>query len=88
MFTAPIFCFLQVFRDVRIASLWEGTTQIQALDLLGRKILLGKLKPINEVCANDAPQLDGRRAILSHRYVQLDPYPICTQSILYDSLFI
>jgi alkylation response protein AidB-like acyl-CoA dehydrogenase len=29
-----------VFRDVRIASLWEGTTQIQALDLLGRKILL------------------------------------------------
>jgi len=38
----------QVFRDVRIASLWEGTTQIQALDLLGRKIMLGKLKPINE----------------------------------------
>jgi len=41
----------QVFRDVRIASLWEGTTQIQALDLLGRKIMLGKLKPINEHAA-------------------------------------
>lgn len=41
----------QVFRDVRIASLWEGTTQIQAIDLLGRKIMLGKLKPINEHCA-------------------------------------
>jgi hypothetical protein len=41
----------QVYRDVRIASLWEGTTQIQALDLLGRKIMLQKLKPINEHCA-------------------------------------
>jgi len=41
----------QVYRDVRIASLWEGTTQIQALDLLGRKILLQKLKPINEHCS-------------------------------------
>jgi alkylation response protein AidB-like acyl-CoA dehydrogenase len=41
----------QVYRDVRIASLWEGTTQIQALDLLGRKIMLQKLKPINEQCA-------------------------------------
>jgi len=41
----------QVYRDVRIASLWEGTTQIQALDLLGRKIMLQKLKPINEHCS-------------------------------------
>jgi len=41
----------QVFRDVRIAALWEGTTQIQALDLLGRKIMLQKLKPINEHCS-------------------------------------
>ena len=41
----------QVLRDCRIASLWEGTTQIQALDLLGRKIMLQKLKPINQQCA-------------------------------------
>jgi hypothetical protein len=41
----------QVYRDVRIAALWEGTTQIQALDLLGRKIMLQKLKPINEHCS-------------------------------------
>ena len=41
----------QIFRDVRIAALWEGTTQIQALDLLGRKIMLQKLKPIREHCA-------------------------------------
>eukprot|EP00164_Ancoracysta_twista_P005541 GFYU01007599.1.p1 GENE.GFYU01007599.1~~GFYU01007599.1.p1 ORF type:complete len:299 (-),score=115.14 GFYU01007599.1:211-993(-) len=38
----------QVLRDVRIAPVWEGTTGIQALDLLGRKIMLQKLKPINE----------------------------------------
>jgi hypothetical protein len=41
----------QVYRDVRIAALWEGTTQIQALDLLGRKIMLQKLAPINEHCS-------------------------------------
>lgn len=41
----------QFLRDVRISAVWEGTTQIQALDLLGRKIMLQKLKPINEHCA-------------------------------------
>jgi len=41
----------QILRDVRIAPLWEGTTQIQALDLLGRKIMLGKLKPLNDHCS-------------------------------------
>jgi len=41
----------QVLRDVRISSVWEGTTQIQALDLLGRKIMLQKLKPINDHCS-------------------------------------
>lgn len=41
----------QVVRDVRIAAVWEGTTGIQALDLLGRKIMLQKLKPINSHCA-------------------------------------
>lgn len=40
----------QILRDVRIAAVWEGTTGIQALDLLGRKIMMGKLKPINEHC--------------------------------------
>jgi len=30
----------QIVRDCRIASLYEGTTGVQALDLLGRKILL------------------------------------------------
>ena len=40
----------QVYRDVRIAPVWEGTTQIQALDLLGRKVLRQKLTPIQEHC--------------------------------------
>ncbi|HCT40101.1 MAG TPA: acyl-CoA dehydrogenase [Moraxellaceae bacterium] len=29
----------QILRDARVATLYEGTTQIQALDLLGRKVL-------------------------------------------------
>jgi len=32
----------QIYRDARIATLYEGTTGIQALDLLGRKVLLNK----------------------------------------------
>lgn len=31
----------QMVRDARIATLYEGTTGIQALDLLGRKVLIG-----------------------------------------------
>ena len=32
----------QIARDTRISTLYEGTTGIQALDLLGRKIMLSK----------------------------------------------
>ncbi len=38
----------QIVRDTQIAKLYEGTTGIQALDLLGRKVLLGKLKSFND----------------------------------------
>ncbi|ASP38400.1 acyl-CoA dehydrogenase [Bacterioplanes sanyensis] len=38
----------QIIRDTQIAKLYEGTTGVQALDLLGRKVLLGKLKSFNE----------------------------------------
>ena len=31
----------QIARDARISTLYEGTTGIQALDLLGRKVLIG-----------------------------------------------
>ena len=36
----------QIVRDARISTLYEGTTGIQALDLLGRKVLLGKMKTL------------------------------------------
>jgi Acetyl-CoA dehydrogenase C-terminal like/Acyl-CoA dehydrogenase, C-terminal domain len=32
----------QIYRDARISTVYEGTTGVQALDLLGRKILLNK----------------------------------------------
>ena len=34
----------QVYRDVRISTIYEGTTGIQALDLLGRKVMLSRGK--------------------------------------------
>ena len=40
----------QIVRDTRIATLYEGTTGIQALDLLGRKILLQRNKPLKAFC--------------------------------------
>jgi hypothetical protein len=36
----------QIVRDSRISTLYEGTTGIQALDLLGRKILLQRFQPL------------------------------------------
>lgn len=42
----------QLARDTRIASIYEGTTGIQALDLLARKILLQKLEPLDFYCKN------------------------------------
>ncbi len=42
----------QIARDARIATLYEGTTGIQALDLLGRKVLLSsKGKVVREYTA-------------------------------------
>jgi alkylation response protein AidB-like acyl-CoA dehydrogenase len=37
----------QILRDSRIATLYEGTTGIQALDLVGRKVLIDKFKQLN-----------------------------------------
>lgn len=37
----------QIYRDARIATLYEGTTGIQALDLLGRKVMLNRAKEMN-----------------------------------------
>lgn len=43
----------RILRDVRIAAVWEGTTGIQALDLLGRKVMMQKLKPLNSHCMDN-----------------------------------
>tara|TARA_B110000879_G_scaffold209581_1_gene297677 strand:- start:1328 stop:3139 length:1812 start_codon:yes stop_codon:yes gene_type:complete len=37
----------QILRDSRIATLYEGTTGIQALDLVGRKVLMDKFAQLN-----------------------------------------
>jgi alkylation response protein AidB-like acyl-CoA dehydrogenase len=37
----------QIVRDTRISTLYEGTTGIQALDLLGRKVLMTRGKSLN-----------------------------------------
>ena len=64
----------QLVRDVRIAQIYEGTNGIQALDLLGRKVLgsQGKLlrgftKRVHQLCQAQAehPQLKGQVAQLA-----------------------
>ncbi len=37
----------QLYRDLKIMSLYEGTTGIQSLDLLGRKITMSKGQPLH-----------------------------------------
>jgi alkylation response protein AidB-like acyl-CoA dehydrogenase len=55
----------QIVRDSRISTLYEGTTGIQALDLMGRKVLgsggkllLGFTAMIDELCAANPGQED------------------------------
>ena len=64
----------QLVRDCRIAQIYEGTNGIQALDLLGRKVLgsQGKLlrgftKLVHQLCQAQAehPQLKGQVAQLA-----------------------
>ncbi|GMH86394.1 hypothetical protein TrST_g5555 [Triparma strigata] len=38
----------QIYRDAKISTLYEGTTGVQALDLLGRKIVLDKGKELRK----------------------------------------
>jgi alkylation response protein AidB-like acyl-CoA dehydrogenase len=55
----------QIVRDSRISTLYEGTTGIQALDLVGRKVLgsggqllLGFTKIIDDFCAANSDEAD------------------------------
>lgn len=48
----------QIYRDARISTLYEGTTGVQALDLIGRKVLLNRGKYLRRLC----------KEILSHSF--------------------
>ena len=49
------FILQQYYRDIRIISIYEGTTGIQSLDLMGRKMSLGKGKAL-ELLAQEITQ--------------------------------
>ncbi|MEO7026955.1 MAG: acyl-CoA dehydrogenase, partial [Caulobacteraceae bacterium] len=45
----------QYYRDARILPIYEGTNGIQAIDLMGRKLALGKGKAVRELVADIMP---------------------------------
>jgi acyl-CoA dehydrogenase len=58
----------QQYRDVKIVGIYEGTTGIQAIDLVGRKLIREKAATVNAVIAqikSAAAELDGSDADLS-----------------------
>lgn len=64
----------QMERDARVATLYEGTTEIQALDLLGRKVLATQgqslqtvLGPIRTFCDTHAEQPELRLMVSALR---------------------
>lgn len=70
----------QYLRDIRISAIYEGTTGIQSLDLLGRKVPMGDgkamkllLSEINEVMdeANNHPELKPYSSQLSEELGRL-----------------
>ena len=70
----------QIVRDARISTLYEGTTGIQALDLLGRKVLLGSRGKVVRDFTGDILKFCGRQA--SHKNMRgfaWDLTKICAQ---------
>ena len=53
----------QLFRDCRIASIYEGTNGIQAMDLLGRKLGMNKGRVFAAFLAEIQKTVDAARAI-------------------------
>ena len=56
------FILQQYYRDIRIFSIYEGTTGIQSLDLLGRKVVMNQGKAVKDLFAmmNDSVSRAGR----------------------------
>jgi alkylation response protein AidB-like acyl-CoA dehydrogenase len=78
----------QIVRDARISTLYEGTTGIQALDLLGRKILLGRGKTLKafakEVlmfCKDNSMISDNAQKKRMHKFV----WPLSKEIALWQS---
>jgi alkylation response protein AidB-like acyl-CoA dehydrogenase len=66
----------QIVRDARISTLYEGTTGIQGLDLLGRKILLGRGKTLKSFakevlifCKNNSMISDNIHKKRMHKFI-------------------
>lgn len=70
----------QIARDARISTLYEGTTGIQALDLLGRKVLLGTKGKIVRDYTAEILRFCGKHARNKHmRRFIWDLTKICAQ---------
>jgi alkylation response protein AidB-like acyl-CoA dehydrogenase len=60
----------QYYRDIRILPIWEGTTAVQAKDLIGRKVLRdnGELAGhLFDLVSGDAELLDKHDSAIAHR---------------------
>lgn len=61
----------QLVRDVRITQLYEGTNGIQALDLLGRKVLAGGLYPALSTLMRGTLDVAGEFTTTLHEAINL-----------------
>lgn len=57
------FILQQYYRDIRITSLYEGTTGIQSLDLLGRKVVMKNGKAMQLLAAEMMKCIERARAL-------------------------
>jgi butyryl-CoA dehydrogenase len=74
----------QYYRDIRIMSIYEGTTGIQSLDLLGRKIFMADGKALTHLCQEIEVTLSACRSVeeLAAYADQLQQQLILNQQIL------
>jgi alkylation response protein AidB-like acyl-CoA dehydrogenase len=73
------FILQQYYRDIRIMSLYEGTTGIQSLDLLGRKVTLDNGKAVKLLMERMSNTL-----IDAETFVELKPYTAIFKNKLND----
>jgi alkylation response protein AidB-like acyl-CoA dehydrogenase len=69
----------QLMRDCRVSTIYEGTTQVQALDLLGRKIMMDQGRALRGLVADmdhfcdehaDHPRIGADTATLKEKLVE------------------